>query len=214
MVELIQLLIDEPEVQALFSYDEIPSIDDRVAANIDKAERKVQELLVVCARLDEIVDKTKTKTKTETQRAGELVAQTRLVKAKQTLVLVKLQAIQERPRKRQKTLSLTETEKWAAVPGDAWRKMIDHVSRTLFAVPSHLQQKWTGTVSTNVVVVYWQLKKTAATCQRASEDCQAYQDRTYARAPASEPTLRRASARFGVLCTTASEHRGSRPWCR
>ena len=62
MVELIQLLIDKPDVQALFSYDEIPSIDDRVAANIDKAERKVQELLVVCARLDEIVDKTKTKT--------------------------------------------------------------------------------------------------------------------------------------------------------
>ena len=216
MVELIQLLIDKPEVQALFSMDEIPSIDDRVAANIDKAELKVQELLVVCARLDEIVDKTKTKTKTETQRAGELVAQTRLVKAKQTLV--KLQAIQERPRKRQKTLSLTETEKWAAVPGDAWRKMIDHVSRTLFAVPSHLQQKWTGTVSTNGVVVYWHLKKKAAAtekkCQRASEDCQAYQDRTYARAPASEPTLRRASARFGVLCTTASEHRGSRPWCR
>ena len=159
MVELIQLLIDEPEVQALFSYDEIPSIDDRVAANVDKAELKVQELLVVCARLDEIVDKTKTKTKTktETQRAGERVARTRLVKAKQTLV--KLQAIQERPRKRQKTLSITETEKWAAVPDDAWRKMIDRVSRTLFAVPSHLQQKWTGTVSTNGVVAHWHLKR-------------------------------------------------------
>ncbi len=91
--------------------------NDRAAANIDKAELKVQERLVVCACLDEIVDKTKTKTKTETQRAGELVARTRLVKAKQTLV--KLQAIQERPRKRQKTLRLTETEKWAAVPGDA-----------------------------------------------------------------------------------------------
>ncbi len=47
MVELIQLLIDKPEVQALSShgYDEIPSIDDRAAANIDKAELKVQELL-------------------------------------------------------------------------------------------------------------------------------------------------------------------------
>ncbi len=139
MVELIQLLIDEPEVQALFSYDEFSFINDGVAANIDKAELKVQELLVVCARLDEIVDKTKTKTKTktETQRAGERVVRTRLVKAKQTLV--KLQAIQERPHKRQKTLSITEPEKWAAVPDDAWRKMIDHnVSRTLFAVPSHL----------------------------------------------------------------------------
>jgi hypothetical protein len=155
MVELIQLLIDKPEVQALFSMDEFFFINDRAAANIDKAELKVQELRVVCARLDEIVDTSKTKTKTEAQRAGELVAQTRLVKAKQTLV--KLQATQERPRKRQKTL--VETEKWAVVPGDAWRKMIDHVSRTLFAVPSHLQQKWTGTVSTNGVVVHWHLKR-------------------------------------------------------
>ena len=155
MIELMQLLIDKPEVQALFSHDEFFFINDRTAANIDKAEPKVQELRVVCARMDEIVDTSKTKTNTETQRAGKLVAQTRLAKVKQTLV--KLQATQERPRKRQKTLA--ETEKWAAVPADAWRKMIDHVSRTLFAVPSHLQQKWTGTVSTNGVVVYWHLKK-------------------------------------------------------
>ena len=83
MVELIQMLIGEPEVQALFSMDEIPSIDDRAAANIDKAELKVQELRVVCARMDEIVDTSKTKTKTETQLAGELVARTRLVKAEE-----------------------------------------------------------------------------------------------------------------------------------
>ncbi len=80
IIKLIQLLINTPNIQKLFSYDEFFFVDDRAAANIDKAELKVQELLVVCARLDEIVDKTKTKT--ETQRAGELVARTCLVKAK------------------------------------------------------------------------------------------------------------------------------------
>ncbi len=90
------MLIGKPEVQELFSHDELFFINDGAASNIDKAEPNVQERLVVCTRLDEIVDKTKTKTKpkTETQRAGERVARTCLVKAKQTLV--KLQAIQER----------------------------------------------------------------------------------------------------------------------
>ena len=37
--------------------------------------------------------------------------------------------------------------------------MIDRVSRTLFAVPSHLQKKWTGTVSTDGIVAHWHLMK-------------------------------------------------------
>ncbi len=36
MVELIQLLIDEPEVQDLFSYDESVFIDEKITANINK----------------------------------------------------------------------------------------------------------------------------------------------------------------------------------
>ncbi len=48
MVELMQLLIDKPEVQELFSYNESPSIDDIAAVHIDK-------LRAACARLDETV---------------------------------------------------------------------------------------------------------------------------------------------------------------
>ena len=114
MAELMRLLIGEPEVQELFSYDELPSIDDRAAVDIDKKKLKVQELLAACARLDETVNETTTKTKK--QLAGELALRKRLVKAQETLA--ELQARKERTRKRQKTL--TENEKWKKAPKDAW----------------------------------------------------------------------------------------------
>ena len=56
ILELLKLLIGNPDVQKLFSYDDLPSIKDRTLVDIEKKQRKIQSLQVACDRLYEFTD--------------------------------------------------------------------------------------------------------------------------------------------------------------
>ena len=153
--ELIQRMIVLPEVQALFSYELIPSLDTRNLVDIVKTQHQIQGLQTTLQQ-PTLVLTANVESKYREQLSKQ---QSKLAELQDTLRKRKRQSSndddhRQRPYKQQKTTD----DKWKTIPRAAWLHMIDIVGKTLFKVPNNIRKKWTGTVSTNGVVAHWHVR--------------------------------------------------------
>ena len=139
--ELIQRAIVVPEVQALFNYDLIPSLDTRNLTDIANTQNQIQVLQTKLPQRQQQQHTCIPEANIDTKSREQLL--------KQTLKLAKLQdALRKRKRpttiehdndqKQHKRQKMSDDDKWTRVSRTSWLHMIDVVSKTLFAVPKHL----------------------------------------------------------------------------
>ena len=150
IIEFMKMLSGEKEVQDLFSYDKVPTAEDRSAVNIDKKQRKIQELQNAYDRTENAAKRTVQQAKLVNARKAlaklvvseqtRRIRQGRDVKAAEEAneTRTKTNKGVKRPRTSTKAHSRAQEDtkfkksRWEQVPLDAWRKMSRVVAETLF----------------------------------------------------------------------------------